>query len=479
MGLGTRIDRLEKVIGDIQDTLAKLDPTTREPVRYTPVLSVPQSASHASTASSTSSASLSPGSRPGILPPGQFQLVHAADGSQQYVGPTSLDALMHNFGHSVLVPLGEPNARIDAQPERILHAAERLAALEMKGIGDRLGHDGAPPTPPPLVILEAMISPYFDSINPYMPIWSKAAFQRRVAECQMIEDEKQQRADIVCFNNVVLLTLTAKSLRAAAKEGASSSLRARGKSIDSDLHQSFLANATRAVQNIEELLAPRLSNVQALLSLYLVALVHWSTERASLLLTMAAMTAKSIGLHQWQPSQGQLDPDELDERQRVFYCLYILDKSRCWVDGRCPSVQIKSPEVWLSPSQSSNEVHHRFAARARLARVEHRVCLELYSDDADEKGTRHRNRIITELDREVQQCWSEYDGQGLNNQQPSSLDLEFAIAACAIHILVWWPASNEKSIGDRLIARVRTCLSLIQRLWVDENELGSYITISR
>lgn len=267
MGLGTRIDRLEKVIGDIQDTLAKLDPTTREPVRYTPVLSVPQSASHASTASSKSSASLSPGSRPGILPPGQFQLVHAADGSQQYVGPTSLDALMHNFGHSVLVPLGEPNARIDAQPERILHAAERLAALEMKGIGDRLGHDGAPPTPPPLVILEAMISPYFDSINPYMPIWSKAAFQRRVAECQMIEDEKQQRADIVCFNNVVLLTLTAKSLRAAAKEGASSSLRARGKSIDSDLHQSFLANATRAVQNIEELLAPRLSNVQALLSL--------------------------------------------------------------------------------------------------------------------------------------------------------------------------------------------------------------------
>ncbi|KAJ6442337.1 class II aminotransferase/8-amino-7-oxononanoate synthase [Purpureocillium lavendulum] len=274
--------------------------------------------------------------------------------------------------------------------------------------GETFVHDGAPPTPPPLVILEAMVNPYFDSINPLLPIWSKNAFTRRVAECQSTGSDAQHRANIVSFNNVVLLTLTAKHLRATAKEQPTSPPRSRGKSIDSDLHQSFLANAARAVHDIEELLAPRLDNVQALLSLYLVAVAHWSTERASLLMTLAVMTAKSIGLHKWEPLEGQLDQDEVEDRRQVFYCLYILENSRCWTDGRPPDITMTSPDIWLAATQSSNELHRKLAARA--------------------------GRIISELDQDMQRCCSAYDCERETEQQASPFDMEFAIASCAIKI---------------------------------------------
>ena len=90
---------------------------------------------------------------------------------------------------------------------------------------------------------------------------------------QMAADMKQslsherELASIICCNSLVLMTLTAKDLWSRSHRVAHLRHGNKTSSFDSDIIQSFLKNAKRALKIIDYLVSPCLINVQALLSL--------------------------------------------------------------------------------------------------------------------------------------------------------------------------------------------------------------------
>lgn len=145
--------------------------------------------------------------------------------------------------------------------------AQRKIDLVISQGEEELIRHGAPPTAPPFAILDAMIEPYFATINPQFPIWRKDQFIQLANALRQSASPEQDWASSICCNNLILMSLTANSLRSHRGRPVQSQHARKISSIDSDLTIAFLANAKRAVGNIQLVLAPRLINVQALLSL--------------------------------------------------------------------------------------------------------------------------------------------------------------------------------------------------------------------
>ncbi|KAI8288254.1 hypothetical protein K4K60_011302 [Colletotrichum sp. SAR11_57] len=137
-------------------------------------------------------------------------------------------------------------------------------------------HDASAIKAPPMLIVEALIEPYFESINSHLPIFTREGFRRLMDASRAEANPAYNRPFAICANNMVLLTLSAKALHSQAKSTSPSNLEPITESIDVELIQSFIGNANRAMVQVEQLLSPRLVNVQALLSL--VGIAREATE---------------------------------------------------------------------------------------------------------------------------------------------------------------------------------------------------------
>lgn len=133
--------------------------------------------------------------------------------------------------------------------------------------GRALPSDRSPPMPPPFAILDAMIEPYFATYNQHFPIWQKEEFIEVANDLRRSASPERDLASIVCCNNLVLLTLSANSLRSSRGRPTQSNHAYKRSSIDSDIIAGFLANAKQAINYTDLLLPPSLLNLQALLSL--------------------------------------------------------------------------------------------------------------------------------------------------------------------------------------------------------------------
>lgn len=188
-----------------------------------------------------------------------------AQGCQTYFPSTSLASLVKAVSDVVLLPMCSDSS--DPQTANgVASARDKIASLEQERFEvPRL--DGLNPSLPPLAMLEANMDLYFNTINPYFPIWTRECFGRLLDSIYEQQGHSNDRALVICLNNMVLLTLMTKSRQAHAKNTIQSFNQRGTSSMDTDLMDSFLRNAKRAFENIEILLQPRLISVQALLSL--------------------------------------------------------------------------------------------------------------------------------------------------------------------------------------------------------------------
>jgi hypothetical protein len=130
-----------------------------------------------------------------------------------HLGPTSLAALMYDMNESVLSPLQEPESSEELGPISIAFQSLNLLAGEEEQL-DLVQDMSTLKTPPP-VILDALIDPYFDTINSYFPIWTKESFLKLRAASK---DNPQNMAYTVCSNNLILLTLLTEGPPIACRE---------------------------------------------------------------------------------------------------------------------------------------------------------------------------------------------------------------------------------------------------------------------
>lgn len=150
--------------------------------------------------------------------------------------------------------------------ECISQAQLKIDLLVKQGEGE-CAKDTLPPTTPPFAILDAMIEPYFSSINPHFPIWTKEKFIDMATTLRQSPSSERDFASIICCNNLILMAMSADSLCSNRGESTQNRQGTKVSSMEFDMIAGFRANAKRAIQNIDQLLLPRLINVQALLSL--------------------------------------------------------------------------------------------------------------------------------------------------------------------------------------------------------------------
>ena len=196
-------------------------------------------------------------------PLGRFLTDHNNGFSERYLGPTSLDSLSLDIKEVITELLG---SEIPALGECALLAQRKIGFLISRG-EEELIKDGSPPTAPPFVILDAMLEPYFATINPHFPIWTKERFKRIALALRQSMSPERDLASIICCNNLILITLTANSLCSRRGSPLQTKHQRKTSSVDGDVIRGFLRNAERALENIDQILSPRLINVQALLSL--------------------------------------------------------------------------------------------------------------------------------------------------------------------------------------------------------------------
>ncbi|KAI6750435.1 hypothetical protein HG530_014716 [Fusarium avenaceum] len=471
VGLEGRIDQLEKNMSDIKEILTKLDSRVGDTLFFTPATWLAESTATGldlSTHTSVSSSSPpSSHSRCAAMRPGRFRLIHRADGSQQYVGPTSLDSLINEFAASVVASLCHSNLQHSLSQDQLIFARDRLFALVGFTESYQAVRDFSTTTIPPLGILEPMIDPYFDNINQLLPIWSKDRFREFIASSQLYTPGLPRTAHMTCFNSLVILILTTKL--ASVSRQSETSMPGWG-STDQDLVKYFLKNAMRAVDNIYELMTLHLSNVQALLYLHLVAQIHWGPERASLFLNLASAGAKQLGLYQWDSSQGYT-LQEASERQRIFLCLYTLDKSRCWVDGHPPHVPLWHPDACLS-LQAIDPV---LVARVRLSQIEEKIFVKLYSDTSADQTTKQTEQLVASLSQELRKFETDHAFNDSVDQKLSFMEAELKIVACALRGFLYWKVGAE----DALMTTSTRCISLFVTLWRQDAEVGNHLTVIR
>lgn len=159
-----------------------------------------------------------------------------------------------------------PGVESNAIEECVLQAQQKIDLLVSQG-EDKYTGEISLPTEPPFAILDAMIETYFGSMNQYFPIWTKNRFRQMATRLRESSSSERDLASIICCNNLILIAMSAESLCAHQRDHYQSKGARRTSSIDTDIIAGFLANAKRAIRNVDQLVSPRLLNVQALLSL--------------------------------------------------------------------------------------------------------------------------------------------------------------------------------------------------------------------
>lgn len=212
---------------------------------------------------------------------------------------------------------------------------------------------------------------------------------------------------------------------------------------------------------------------------------------ASLLLQQASFVAKSIGLHQQTAFSADYSPAEKSQRVRVFWTLYIIDKSITSMIGQSCYMPLFDCDVALPEKvELADPCLKRLLPRIELALIQEDAYKRLHSSRADQVGTERRGSLLLfskklsdwahkycDLFGEKHKTWSSFG----ESSPPSALTFNIqANIALAYHfhitrLMVHRPSkdpSDRKQCREDAVA----CVRLLQRLSGEPNsETGSVL----
>ncbi|KAL8784526.1 MAG: hypothetical protein Q9195_009012 [Heterodermia aff. obscurata] len=271
-------------------------------------------------------------------------------------------------------------------------------------LDDRLefSSDGLPLNLPPKGLLDALIEPYFSQIDCILPIFRKEKVCEAVWKEYEADAHEPNGAWLLCFNNMIVQTLEARSFSSQTQvsvEDWSSS--AYSSAMEADLSHPFLVNSRRGLDKLERFLEPKLVNVQALISMCLVALGNFEYKLATLLLHQACFVAKSMGLHQQNAISRCQNPDEEIERINVFWTLYVTDKTISLTTGNSGCLSLHDCDVDLPERDVSNPYLGYVLARIELACIQEDCYRELFSTKALKQDNAERSARILSINHKL------------------------------------------------------------------------------
>ncbi|RAH52808.1 fungal-specific transcription factor domain protein [Aspergillus piperis CBS 112811] len=155
-----------------------------------------------------------------------------------------------------------------------------------------------------------------------------------------------------------------------------------------------------------------LLSVQALLGMSLFLQGTPNPQPSFFLVAAAIRLSHSIGLHKRGSGFG-LNPVEVEQRKRVFWIAYLLDKDICLRSGRPPvqddddmNVELPSddpPDNIGNVPLSDGTKFNLFRSMCRFAIIESRVYKRLYSAKASKQSDGELLNTIGDLDKELEE----------------------------------------------------------------------------
>ncbi|KAI4288286.1 MAG: hypothetical protein L6R35_002447 [Caloplaca aegaea] len=156
-----------------------------------------------------------------------------------------------------------------------------------------------------------------------------------------------------------------------------------------------------------------LLSVQALLGMAMFLLGTPNPQPSFFLVAAAIRLASSIGLHK-RGSGFNLNPVEVEQRKRVFWIGYILDKDICLRSGRPPAQDDDDMNVDLPSDDPMDNIGNiplvngkgkinLFRLMCTFAVIESKVYRQLYSTKASKQSDGALLNTIGELDKELEE----------------------------------------------------------------------------
>ncbi|KAI1117235.1 N-terminal binuclear Zn cluster-containing protein [Nemania sp. NC0429] len=155
-----------------------------------------------------------------------------------------------------------------------------------------------------------------------------------------------------------------------------------------------------------------LLSVQALLGIALFMQGTPNPQPSFLLVAAAIRSSHSIGLHK-RGTGFNLNPIEIEQRKRVFWIAYMLDKDLCLRSGRPPAQDDDDMNVDLPDADPADHIGNipladgkgkmnLFRVMCELAVIESRIYRRLYSTKATKLSDGELLQTIGDLDKELE-----------------------------------------------------------------------------
>ncbi|KAH8805343.1 fungal-specific transcription factor domain-containing protein [Xylogone sp. PMI_703] len=241
----------------------------------------------------------------------------------------------------------------------------------------------------PRALIEDAYDTFFTELNPALPLFDKKSFRHLITNTYAASTEVKDPASVICINNVVLMTLNAKCKFRSANSSTDP--------LDMgllDIRILLLRSAKKALGLAKDLMAPRLINVQALLSLSIIAHENLQLDVAEIMLDQACQVARMMGLHRKYQIPTSLTRAEAEEQKKVFWLLFIIDKHISFlVANSC-----RLPSYDCNVSFPEDEHFQRFLVpRIQLARIQEQIYIDLYSALAQGRSVMDCQRRMLKL----------------------------------------------------------------------------------
>lgn len=161
------------------------------------------------------------------------------------------------------------SSRMDDSPDKntqeCLAIIENLSKSLLSDDSWDLSGEPLPPKLPPQGLLDASLESYFRQVNPTLPVFDEDSFYDNIHKNYEAGSDQAHWAWIMCFNNVILQTMDARTAASFMKKPhnkASSPL-----DMEAKILSPFLINLRRATGRLDCFHQPSLVSVQALMSM--------------------------------------------------------------------------------------------------------------------------------------------------------------------------------------------------------------------
>ncbi|KAI3331983.1 hypothetical protein HD806DRAFT_176173 [Xylariaceae sp. AK1471] len=319
--------------------------------------------------------------------------------------------------------------------------------------------DMSPITAPPHPIVNLFVDGYLRNINTRTPIFNDAMLHHAIDAYYSDKQLQDSGAHALIINNIILLELSLVIQTARASRST--------RVTNDDILPSFLRNCDRAIGNLDAFMAPSIVNLQALMTLTLVAQEFYSNATAERVCQAACQVGRLMGIHRSKDRRQSEGADITEARGRLFRILYAMDKERIFMTGQPCDLHLFDSDHHIGPNRNHPDNDHPISdAFDQLMIIWEEIYLNLYSSRAASASTETRVpqvRFVTNSMARFTQTHAELLSSSSTNNTADTdlLRIELLYGYQVSQILVLrCDQNNEQSLSE-MRGLARSSLKLI------------------